>query len=114
MTNMRTPGKRGNAEDLFDSLTREEIITCCQAAAAWNDTHHKKGRKGTGEKRRQLRAKESYERGELFKGSGRDLHAGLLLAEKLIRDKGGIVPVREKFDDYLARVGAGQAVSETA
>lgn len=47
-------------------------------------------------------------------GSGRDLHAGLLLAERLIRDKGGIVPFREKFDDYLARYEAGQAVSETA
>ena len=103
MTNMRTPGKRGNAEDLFDSLTREEIITRCQAAAAWNDAHSKKGRK-VGKTQAQARTKLWH----TSTSSGRDLHAGLELAERLIREKGGMVPVREKFDDYLARWEAAQ------
>lgn len=48
--------------------------------------------------------------------SGRDLHAGLLAAEALIRAKGGIVPVREDFWEYLDEYLAAQetVVSETA
>lgn len=45
---------------------------------------------------------------------GRDLRAGLLLAERLIRAKGGIVPKREKFDDYFAAYEAAREQRESA
>lgn len=91
--------RRSNADPVnWDLLTAEEQAERLAALRAKWDAEHPNIGARVPTPTKQWHAPDQ--------GEWRDLHAGLLLAERLIRAKGGMVPVREKFDDYLARYEA--------
>lgn len=92
MTNMRTTGKRGAAEDLFDSLTSAEVVERVQAVAAKNDAKSNKRRFNPKDGTAHVVQKGS-KRTSWLETPSRDFKAALAFADALILRRGGEVPL---------------------